>query len=221
MLPQRFPRAITVTVLIGAFLYAIVRYNIIKGVSWEHLPLFISNKAIALASVVFIALSYFLGPLARFWPGRIVPLLGTRKFFGLLGFGLAAIHGLLSLLLFTPANYPKFFSIDGTLNLVGELSMLFGVLAFLVFAAVAVTALPGVAISLQEQRWQAVQRMGYAGLLLVLLHVAVMGYEGWSNPSAWPGGLLPISLIAAIVIACTLLLRIVVLLSPGEYDPRA
>lgn len=218
--PRQSQRAITVIVLAGTFLYAIVRYNIIKGTPWEHFPLLISNKAISLASVVFIALSYILGPLARFWPTEIVPLLPTRKFFGLLGFGLGAVHGFMSLLLFTPANYPKFFLPDGTLSLVGELSMLFGVLSLLVFAVVAVTGVPGISQSIQKDRWQAIQRMGYAGLLLVLLHVVIMGFGGWTKPGTWPGGLLPISLIAAIVIAVTLLLRIVVLLSPGTYGSR-
>ena len=215
--PRGAARAIAATVLLSTFAYAIIRYNIIKGVAWEHLPLFISNKAIALAAVVLIALAYLLGPLARFWPKRIVPLLGARQFFGLAGFGLGAVHGIGSLLLFTPANYPRFFLTDGTLSLTGELSMAFGVLSFLIFAVVAVTDLPGVTAAMAEDRWQAVQRLGYGGLLLVLLHVVVMGFQGWLQPSTWPGGLVPISLIAAIVIAVTLLLRIIVLMFPGEW----
>jgi DMSO/TMAO reductase YedYZ heme-binding membrane subunit len=170
--------------------------------------------------VMFIALSYLLGPLARLWPKTMVPLLGLRQFFGLLGFGLAAIHGFASLLLFTPAHYPKFFSLDGTLNLIGELSMMFGILAFFIFSAVALTAIPSVAGSMSSQRWQTVQRLGYVGLVLVLFHVLVMGYEGWTKPSSWPGGMLPISLMAAIVIAFALLLRIVVMIFPRR-EPYA
>ncbi len=206
----------TATIFVVTFAYAILRYNILKGIAWEHLPLFISNKAISLSAVMFIALSYLLGPLARFWPKTIVPLLGLRQFFGLVGFGLAALHGFMSLLIFTPAYYPKFFSQDGTLNLIGEFSMAFGILAFFVFAAVALTSILGVAGSMSSQRWQAVQRLGYFGLVLVLFHVLAMGYEGWMKPSSWPGGMLPVSLFAAIIIAFALLLRIVVLISPGK-----
>ena len=206
--------------LAGTFLYAAIRYNIIKGVAWEHFPLFISNKAIALASVAFIALSYMLGPLARFWPQTMVPLLPARKFFGLLGFGLGAVHGLMSLLLFTPANYPKFFLADGTLNVTGELSMVFGIFSLLIFTAVALTSLPSIAASLKVDQWQFVQRLGYAGLTLVLLHVITMGLEGWLKPATWPGRLLPISLVAAIIIAAALLLRIIVLISPGTYGSQ-
>src|SRR3989338_7743141 len=107
------------------FAYAVVRYNVIKGVPWQQLPLFISNKAIALAAVAFIALSYDFGPLARFWPKVFARELSTRKFFGLLGFGLAAAHAIISLLIFSQAYYPRFFTEAGKLNLTGELSMLF------------------------------------------------------------------------------------------------
>ncbi|MEK7558483.1 MAG: ferric reductase-like transmembrane domain-containing protein [Patescibacteria group bacterium] len=208
----------TATVLIVIFAYAIIRYNIIKGVAWEQLPLFISNKAISLSAIAFIALSYMLGSLARFWPKTFVSALPLRKFFGLLGFGLAALHGLISLLIFTPAYYPKFFSITGKLNLIGELSMLFGVLAFFVFAAVAFTSIPAVTKSMDPERWLAVQRLGYFGLILVFFHVFTMGFEGWLKPEGWPGGLLPISLVAAIVIVLALFFKIIAVVFPKEKE---
>lgn len=208
----------TATILTVVFVYAIIRYNIFKGVAWEQLPLFISNKAISLSAIVFIALSYMLGPLARFWPRTFVAGLDLRKFFGLLGFGLAAFHGIISLLIFTPAYYPKFFLSSGKLNLVGELSMLFGVLAFFVFAIVAFTSILAVTKLIDPQRWLAVQRLGYFGLILVLFHVLTMGFEGWLKPAGWPGGLLPISLVATIVIVLALFLKIMVVIFPKEKE---
>ncbi len=216
MLTHRPKIITTLAILIVVFAYAIIRYNVIKGTAWEQLPLFISNKAISFSAVVFIALSYMLGSLARFWPKTFVPALDLRKFFGLLGFGLAALHGLISLLIFTPAHYPKFFSISGKLNLIGELSMLFGVLAFFVFVVVALTSFPSVAKSMDPGRWLAVQRLGYLGLILIFFHVLTMGFEGWLKPAGWPGGLLPISLVAAIVIALVLLLKITAIVFPKK-----
>ena len=206
--------AITAVVFAITFAYAIIRYNVIKGVPWQQLPLFISNKAIALAAVVFIALSYDFGPLARFWPKVFVPELSTRKFFGLFGFGLAAAHALVSLMIFSPAYYPKFFTAAGKLNLTGELSMLFGVIAFSIFSISAVTSIPAVEKSIDSNRWQMLQRLGYLAFFLVLLHVLVMGFEGWLKPAGWPGGLLPISLVAFIVIAFSLLIRAAVIIFP-------
>lgn len=207
-------------ILIAVLSYAIIRYNIIKGESWSHLPLFISNKAIALTAVVLIAISFLLGPLARFWPRTFVSLLYLRKYFGLFGFGLAAVHTLISLLLFTQGYYPKFFGTQGKLNLVGELSMLFGVVAFFIFLIVAVTSFPRVKAGIAPKRWKIIQRLGYLAFVFVMLHVAIMGVAGWLKPEGWPGGLLPISLIAFIVILVTLLARIVVLALPIKPQAR-
>lgn len=208
MFISRSKITIITTIFIVVFAYAIVRYHIFKGVGWEEFPLFISNKAISLSAVVFIAISYVLGSLSRFWPHTFSPTLGTRKLFGLLGFSLAALHGLISLIIFSPAHYPKFFLESGKINLVGELSMLFGILSFFIFTIVALASVPVIAKSMDQKHWLAIQRFGYLGLVLVFFHVLSMGLEGWLKPEGWPGGLLPISMVAAIVIAVVLLLKI-------------
>lgn len=206
-------KAIAVIILTITFAYAIIRYNLLKGVGWDQLPLFISNKAISLSAVLFIGISYALGSLTRFLP-VFVPALGMRKFLGLFGFALAALHALISLLIFSQIRYPKFFSQSGNLNVVGELSMLFGILAFSVFAIVAISSIPGIINSQDSKRWLAVQRLGYLGLILVFFHVLTMGLDGWLKPEDWPGKMLPISLVAAIVIVIILLLKITALIFP-------
>lgn len=195
-------------ILLAVFTYAVLRYNVIRGTSWTELPLFISNKAFSLSAVVFIVLSYSFGSLARFWPKVFVPVLSLRKFFGLFGFGMAAIHVIMSLLIFSPAYYPRLFLASGKLNLTGELSMLFGVLAFFVLTMVALSSLPEIGKSMSPKNWLMVQRLGYLSLIVVFFHIFTMGFGGWLKPSGWPGGLLPISLIAAILITFVLLLKI-------------
>src|SRR3989338_11414763 len=133
--------------------YALLRYNIIKGVPWSDLPLFISNKAIALYAVVFIALSFIIGPLVKFWPGTFTRFRPLRKYFGLFGFGFASIHALISLLIFTPQYYPKFFLETGKLNLTGEISMLFGVVGFFIFLGVAISDIPSIEKSMKYEHW--------------------------------------------------------------------
>lgn len=203
-------------ILTVSFAYSIIRYNILKGVGWEHLPLFVSNKAISLSAVVFIALSYMFGSLARFFPKIFVSKLDMRKFLGLFGFGLASIHILISLLIFSPQRYPNFFHEGGNLNLKGELSMLFGILAFCVFAIVAISSVPGIISPQDSKRWLSIQRFGYLGLILVFFHVLTMGMEGWLKPEGWPGNMLPISLVAAIIVAAVLLLKITALVFPKK-----
>ena len=200
-------------IFILTFSYAILRYNVFKGVGVEHIPLYILNKALSLTSVFLIGLSFIIGPLCRF-SKRFVSKLYLRKYLGLLGFGMAAIHGIISLLLFNPAYYPKFFLETGKLTLEGELSMLFGVLAIFIFAAVSVTSVPSVEKGLHPKQWLFVQRLGYLAFVFVLFHIIAMGYKGWFDSSGWPGGLYPITLIALVVILIVILLRVIVALFP-------
>jgi len=51
---------------------------------------------------------------------------------GMTGFLLALIHALISFMLFSPSVYGKFFVEDGTLTMLGGLSMLSGVIAFVI-----------------------------------------------------------------------------------------
>lgn len=209
---------ISLIIFVVVMTYAVIRYNIYKGTSIESIPLFILNKAISLSSVVLIGLSFLLGSLARFWSNLFVSRLYLRKPLGILGFALAAIHTLISLLLFNPAYYPKFFTGTGQLNLTGELSMLFGVLALAIFSTVALISIPQVADSMDAKQWLFVQRTGYLAFILVGLHVGVMGFEGWLKPTTWPGGLLPISLIAFTMILFVLLARLIVAIFPKKQN---
>lgn len=61
--------------------------------------------------------------------------LNARKAPGMTGFLLVLIHALISFLLVTPEVYASFYGDDRTLTLIGRLSMLAGVLAFVVLWA--------------------------------------------------------------------------------------
>ncbi len=188
--------------------YAVVRYHLIKGVEWSHLPLYIANKAISLAAVVFIACSYLIGRTLRVYaddPGRRLVLI---KFCGLIGFSLAAIHAFMSLLLFSPEYYPKFFLENGKMNLVGELGMAFGVLSLWCLSITAITSLPFMYDAVGADRWSRGQRMGYLCLALAAGHVLVMGLSGWLAPAGWPGGLPPISMLAFFAAALPILVKL-------------
>lgn len=207
-------RHLTALIAVAAsFAYAIVRYHLYKGVPWSELPLYISNKALALSAIVLIALSYIVSSLAKFWPNTFGDTFLARKFFGLTGFGLAALHSALSLvnlIVSGRAKYPAYFDAAGAVTEKGWFAIGFGAVSFLLFSAVASTSLPFIGKNLSKERWHTIQRLGYLGLIFALLHVGVMGLAGWQAPETWPGGLLPISLIAALTIVVALVLRIVV-----------
>jgi DMSO/TMAO reductase YedYZ heme-binding membrane subunit len=188
--------------------YAIVRYHIFEGVAWSHFPIYIANKGASLAAVFFIATSYLTGKSLRVYEGDAEKRLILIKFCGLIGFSLASIHCLMSLLLISPDYYPKFFLETGKMNLTGELSIVFGILSLWCLAVTSITSLPFMYDAVGAERWQRGQRMGYLSLALAGGHVLVMGLSGWLAPGAWAGGMPPVSLVAFIGATVPLLLKL-------------
>lgn len=176
--------------------YAVLRYHVFGGVDWNHFPLFILNKAISLAAVLFVAMSYLIGRSIKVYGGEPGMRLILIKFCGLVGFSLAAIHAFASLLLFSPEYYPKLFNPDGRMNLTGELSMVFGVVSLWCLSVTAITSLPFMYEAVGADRWGRGQRLGYYCLLFAAGHVLVMGFSGWLQLEKWHGYLPPISLVA-------------------------
>jgi len=195
--------------------YAVVRYNVVRHVPLNNLPLYISNKALALAATLLIGLSFVLGPLARFFP-KLIPHLYLRKRLGVSGFWVAAIHAVISLAILTPAYYPRLFEKSGKMTWQGETFLLFGILAFLVFGAISLASLPPVEEKMEAKQWKSVQRLGYLAYGFVLLHVGLLGYRGWSSANNYKYGMASITLIAAIFIVFVLLMRVLVAVFPKK-----
>ncbi len=191
--------------------YAYLRYNIVRSVPFDNFPLYISNKAVAMAATILIGLSFLLGPLARFFPKQFTTHLYLRKHLGVIGFGMAALHAIMSLVLLNPANYSRFYLESGKFNLIGEISMLFGILSFIIFAGIVVTSVPPIEKHMHPDQWKLVQRMGYLAYFFVLAHVVIMGFQGWFRPDSWQYGLASISLISALFIIFVLIMRVLVI----------
>jgi hypothetical protein len=107
----------------------------------------------------------------------------------------------MSFMLFQPTVYGKFFDSNGTLTALAGLSMLGGVLAFVV--------LWGYNLSFQTHLREDKAFIGFitsrnfllTAMLLGAAHLFFMGYQGWLKPSGWHGGLPPISLVAFVFFA--------------------
>ena len=183
-------------VMIFGLAYAILRYHIAGPVPWKDFPFFILNKGISLSAFILLTCNFSFGPLNNL--GVKVPKswLNARKAMGMTGFLLVLIHALMSFLLFRPAMYGKFFEADGTLTLLAGLSMLGGILAFVVLWAYNLSF----QTFLREDRayisFITSRKFLLFALLLGAVHLFFMGYTGWLKPSAWHGGLPPISLVA-------------------------
>lgn len=172
--------------LAAAFAYAFVRYVVFKGVPLAHVPLYVTDKAVAVA--------------ALFAFGRAITSAApeTRRASARTGLWLSLLHVLASLPLLTPVYLPRLFSDPsaGTgLSLTGESSLALGVLCF------------GLAILVSRPRPNPSDRprthapTGLHRLVIVLavLHCAALGYANWIAPASWPGHLPPITLLSALI----------------------
>ena len=204
---QNAEAAIILTTMLFAIGYAILRYHVFGEVPWKDLPFLILNKGLSLGAFMLITLNFALGPAKTL--GLPVPSswLNARKALGMSGFLFALMHVLISFMLFKPAIFGKFFEADGSLTGGGGISMLAGVLAFVV--------LWGYNLSFQTFLREDKVFIGFItsrkfliwALLLGGIHLTFMGYSGWMNPSEWNGGLPPISLVAFVFFAVGYLLN--------------
>ena len=189
------------SVFVLAIAYAVLRYHVAGPVPWKDFPFFILNKGISLAAFVLIACNFGFGPLRNV--GVPVPesWLAARKAVGMTGFLLVLVHALMSFLLFKPAVYGNFFSQDGTLTLFAGLSMLTGVLAFVVLWAYNLSFQTFLREDKAFISFITSRRFLLVAFILGGAHLLFMGYAGWMKPGNWHGGLPPISLVAFAVFA--------------------
>jgi len=186
---------IAIALLFG-LAYAIVRYHIVGPVPWKDFPFFILNKGISLGAFVLLTLNFGLGPLNNLGVKVSEAWLNARKALGMTGFLLVLIHALMSFMLFSPSVYGKFFETDGTLTLLAGLSMLGGVLAFVVLWAYNLSFQTFLREDQAFIGFITSRKFMLFALLLGAAHLFFMGYEGWLNPAGWHGGLPPVSLVA-------------------------
>jgi hypothetical protein len=197
--------AVTMSLAIG---YAVLRYHIVGGIPWKDFPFFILNKGLGLGAFVLITLNFTMVPAGHL--GLPVPQswLNARKALGMSGFLFVLMHVLMSLMLFSPAVFGKFFDTNGTLTGAAGISMLAGVLGFVVLWGYNLSfqthlredkAFIGVITSRRFLIW---------ALLLGGVHLFFMGYSGWLKPAGWHGGLPPISLVAFAFFAVGYLLNL-------------
>lgn len=182
-------RPLSAVLLVVCLTYAIVRYVLFKGVPPEHIPLYIANKASALAGLIVLGWASLTRDPIR------------RRSLGHCGWGLVLLHVLASCAMLTPKYFPDFFVTDGRMTLLAELSMVCGMAGTVLLARMAFASAAG---EISDKPYR-----GFGQLVLVLsaVHLIAMGYRGWLQPETWPGGLPPMTLLGALSAAGALALR--------------
>lgn len=153
--------------------YAVIRYNLFGNVSLEQLPSYILNKALAFSAAATLAVSA-----AGYARRNQLMLQSWAK----VSLGFAMAHILLSVGLWSRDYFPKLFG-PHRMNLAGELTLLFGVLAAWLYGFLGFFSRK----PFFAGRWLAALMLG--------LHAMALGFPGWLKPGEWPGGLPPISLL--------------------------
>ena len=203
---SRMTRRVTFAVGLAAMAYAVLRYVVAGDVAPAQLPLFVANKAIAFTGAALLAACLALTPLMSRVP-RLGAWGGLRKNFGLVGFGLSAIHVLMTMVLMNPAYYAKLYDAGGRMTIQGELALLTGILAFAALVLPAMTSVQVIRQSIGLEKWLSIQKLAVLALALTGLHLVALGLPTWLAPASWPAGLPPITLAALLVVVATFITR--------------
>lgn len=179
----------TVVTLGICFCYALTRYVLLGPVPSDHIPAFVLNKAIAMASVVLLFRAAW-----SHYRGRDE----DRRDWGRMAVHCGFLHSLITLALLSGSTYPSLFE-GGRLSFRGETVVLLGVLAAYGFW--------------QISRYRSVisskRFLQTAASFLVTGHLFALGGSGWMVPSEWHGGMPPISMISFVAAAAASLLFLV------------
>lgn len=193
---KNYAGKIILLVSIFSLLYAITRYHIFGGVPWNDFPFFILNKAIALSAFILLSFNFTIGPLKNLGINVSNGWLNSRQTLGMTGFLFVLVHVLISFMIFKPEIFGKFFEEDGSLTLFAGLSMLGGILAFVILWAYNLSFKTTMKEDAKFIKFITSRNFMLVAMLFSLIHIFFMGYKGWLTLSEWHGGLPPISLVA-------------------------
>ena len=156
-----------------AFVYFILR-DFLKDGAWK-ITLYLFNKALANAALLLVGLSMLLSSLSRL--RRIgADKLVYRKYLGVVGFGLAVLHALIShRALSAKFPWPAWARQNWA-------TALLGVAAFVLFAVMTAVSNRKAVERLGGAIWRRLlSSAGYAGVLLVVVHAALLKWPSWLN----------------------------------------
>ena len=196
---------IIVASAIFAVVYSILRYNIFGQVPWKDLPFYVMNKALSLTVIVLFSVSSsykFFNRNKEQLKQKHEILVNTIE---PISFLLIIIHVFMSLMLFKPEVFAKFFVENGTISLVGGISMLAGIISFVLLFMNKLNSF------LNKKNNATCYFFPVAFniiIVFIILHISFMGFNGWLTPKKWHGGMPPISLLAIAFLFLGLIIKI-------------
>jgi predicted dinucleotide-binding enzyme len=179
-----------------------------KTTSWHQIFLHVTNAVLCTSAITMLALVYMPSNLAcifqlaygtkeRRFPAWLDTWLISRKQIGLLTFGIAVFHVLVTLVLMSPAYYStwfhpttvivspvrnatKFIVQNSLMTWKGELASLMGILTLLSMSLLALSSIPALGNLLNWREWRFIQsKIGTVTLTLAIGHVFAMAMPRW------------------------------------------
>ncbi|MBI4130799.1 hypothetical protein HY468_05760 [Candidatus Roizmanbacteria bacterium] len=168
----------------------------------NHIDLFLFNHAIAFAGLFLINMSHALSGMSYFWKIGASKL-AWRKELGVVGFVMALLHGTISAFFLKPIYVFPDFIFDNPLPFIASSS------AVLIFTMMFIVSNFGIPRKIGGILWRQLLRVGYAGILLVMIHMFILAGPAWKNwLIRFQPVLPPLSLILFVFSVFVLLLRI-------------
>ena len=167
-------RHMLITILLVIVVFAILLFQFPAD---RRFTLFFINKTLGQSAVIFIGLSFLLGPLCKIFH-FLSPHIHFRKYFGLFGFGIVVLHILTSLLQWQDRFNLKWYG-DHIIGIIGA------IVATIIFLVLAITSHNQLIRMLGGHRWKTVQRVGYVALILTLFHIFIVASARWQQ---WQAG---------------------------------
>jgi hypothetical protein len=173
--------------------YAVVRYHLGKEmIGWKAFFV-VLNKAIAWLAGTLLMLSLLR---QNFWNRFNL----NRRTLGTTGYWFAIVHILSAIILLDSTFYPKFYD-RGSIGYMGWNYIATGALSILFFS------IPLYASVKNKPEASNLYHFGRYGILMNLVHVFMIGFKGWLEPTSWPLAMPPITLIFVTQIISVLIFR--------------
>ncbi|OGH68242.1 MAG: hypothetical protein A3C15_03505 [Candidatus Magasanikbacteria bacterium RIFCSPHIGHO2_02_FULL_50_9b] len=147
-------------------------------ISWS-----MANKIAALVGLALAAITFLLGPLARFWPNLFAKYISHRKYLGLFAFAFIVVHVALSIVFYYDLSLDKMLYENPKV-----LGFYAASVAFIIFFVMSVTSTQKACGMLGYRTWKMVQMCGYIALVLSLAHFYILETKGEKGFSVRPLG---------------------------------
>ena len=156
-----------------------------------------------------MGINFTLGPLNNIGGGIGEKWLSIRPSIGIISFLLIFTHLILSLVLLNPVNYHKFFLENGSFTTFAGLSLLTGVIAFIILWIYTISFQTFLREDKAFIKFITSRKVILMAMVFTAAHIFFMGYQGWLTPQNWPGGLPPITLISFVIFIITYIINLI------------